>query len=59
MRGGVVQKVYTDAGELRVIVVDWNAGDDLGDRCSGGDFVTQPVGKLPEDTMWAVFSLTS
>lgn len=59
VRGGMVQEVYTDADKLRVILVDWDAGESPGDSCSGGDFVAQPLGKLPEDTMSAVFSLTA
>jgi hypothetical protein len=57
--GGVVQEVYSDAKDLRVILVDWDAGESPGDACAGGDFATQPVGKLPEETMRAVLSLTA
>ncbi len=59
VRGGVVQEVYTDAENLRVILVDWDAGDDPGDLSSGGDFATQAIGKMPEDTVRAVLSLTA
>jgi hypothetical protein len=57
--GGVVQEVYTDAENLRVVLVDWDAGESPGDASSGGDFATQPIGKLPEETMRAVLSLTA
>ena len=59
VRGGVVQEVYTDAEELRVILVDWDAGERPGDKCSGGDFSTQPIANLPGETMGAVLSLTA
>ena len=59
VRGGVVQEVYSDAENLRAILVDWDAGDDPGERCSGGSFAIQPIGKLPEETMSVVLALTA
>lgn len=59
VRGGVVQEVYTDAEELRVVLVDRDAGDDPGDAYSGGDFATARIGDMPEDTMCAVLALTA
>jgi hypothetical protein len=48
VRGGLVQEFYSDAKDLRVVLVDWDAGESPGDACSGGDFATQPIGKLSE-----------
>lgn len=59
VRGGVVQEVYTDAENLRVILVDWDTADDPSNACSGGDFAVKPIGALPEDTTSAVLSLTA
>ncbi|HSH38722.1 MAG TPA: hypothetical protein VK993_08045 [Chthoniobacterales bacterium] len=59
VRGGVVQEVYSDAQDVRVILVDWDTDDGDGERCSGGNFATQPIGSLPEDTLRAVLSLTA
>jgi hypothetical protein len=33
--------------------------DTAGSACDGGDFTTQPIGKLPEETKRAVLSLTA
>ncbi len=59
VRGGVVQEIYTDAENLRVVVVDWDGGDDPEHPYDGGDFSAQPIGSLPEETMRAVLSLTA
>jgi hypothetical protein len=59
VRDGLVQEVYSDAKDLRIVLVDWDAGESPGDSCAGGDFATQPIGNLPEETMRAVLSLTA
>jgi hypothetical protein len=48
VHGGMVQEFYSDTKDLRVVLVDWDAGESPGDACSGGDFATQPIGKLSE-----------
>jgi hypothetical protein len=59
VRGGVVQEVYTDAKDLSVVLVDWDAGDDEEHPVSGGDFLPQPIASLPAETMSAILTLTS
>lgn len=59
VRGGVVQEVYSDADDLRVVLVVWDRDDGPGQQCSGGDFETQPIGSLAEETMRAVLSVTA
>ncbi len=59
VRGGVVQEVYTDAENLRIVLVDWDDGEVPGEPCECGDFATRPIGELPEETMRAVLALTA
>jgi len=45
--GGVVQEIYTDAKDLRVIKIDWDAGESPGDAYCGGDMNTASLTDLP------------
>ena len=47
--GGVVQQVYCD-DELRVIKIDWDAGESPGDGCHVGDLVVQPFATFSNET---------
>jgi hypothetical protein len=47
--GGVVQEVYTDGKNLRVVLVDWDAGESPGDKFAGGRFRTLALSKLPRN----------
>jgi hypothetical protein len=58
VHGGMVQEVYSDAQNLRVVLVDWDAGALPDDRCFGGDLFVQPMSVLPNDTRDAVEKLT-
>ena len=58
VRGGIVQEVYTDATDLRVILVDWDAGESPGDQSAGGDFSTSTLADVPAETLSAVLQLT-
>ena len=52
--GGVVQEVYTDAKNLRVIKVDWDAGESPGDEFRVGDLPMQKMSALPAETREAI-----
>jgi hypothetical protein len=52
--GGVVQEVYSDARDLRVIKIDWDSGDSPGDQYCGGQLVVQPTSALPDETREAI-----
>ena len=52
--GGVVQEGYTDAKNLRVIKVDWDAGESLGDEFRVGDLPMQKMSALPAETREAI-----
>lgn len=54
--GGVVQQVYCD-DPLRVVKVDWDAGESPGDACVSGELVVQPFVTLPSDTRQGVGKL--
>lgn len=56
--GGVVQEVYCDSPDVRVIMVDWDAGESPGDEFTGGDLMVQKIALLPADTRKAVAALT-
>lgn len=49
--GGVVQEVYTDAEELQVVMIDWDAGESPGDACEGGMFATATANVGCRDTL--------
>jgi hypothetical protein len=48
--GGVVQEIYSDASDLRVTLVDWDAGERPGDAFAGGMMPVQPVDQMPTET---------
>jgi hypothetical protein len=52
--GGVVQEVYCDAKSIRVIKVDWDAGESPGDAFIAGKMFVQPMFVLPDETREAV-----
>ena len=51
--GGVVQQVYCD-DELRVIKLDWDAGDSPGDDFRVGRLIVQPFATFPAETRKAL-----
>jgi hypothetical protein len=55
--GGVVQEVYTNAKNLRVIKIDWDAGESPGDEYQVGDLSLQEMLHLPEETREALASI--
>ena len=57
--GGVVQEVYTDAKNLDVILVDWDAGESPGDNFAGGKLRPCTISQIPNDTARAVAALTT
>ena len=56
--GGVVQEVYTNAENLRVVLVDWDAGESPGEEFTGGKFPVASLAKLPPETSDAIAALT-
>ncbi len=52
--GGVVQEVYTDAKNLRVIKIDWDAGESPGDEFYVRDLSLQKMSLLPDETREAL-----
>ena len=58
VHGGMVQEVYSDAKTLRVILVDWDAGETPNDRCFGGDLFVQPMSVLQAAAREAVEKLS-
>ena len=57
--GGVVQEVYTNAEDLHVMLVDWDAGESPGDEFAGGRMRPLSLSQLPSDTIHAVVALAS
>lgn len=55
--GGVVQEVYTNATDLRVVLVDWDQGESPGDKYSSGQFRPQALSSMPKETQLAVSSV--
>ena len=55
--GGVVQEVYTDAKDLKVILVDWDAGESPGDKFAGGMLPTAALSEIPAETSRAITAL--
>ena len=51
--GGVVQEVC-DTESIRVIKVDWDAGESPGDAFIAGKMFVQPMLVLPDETREAV-----
>lgn len=58
VRGGVVQEVYSDATDLRVLLVDWDRGESPGDDYDGGTFSQRSLDDLPIATRDAAQHLT-
>lgn len=56
--GGVVQEIYTDMKDLRVIKVDWDAGESPADAYCGGEMPTASLADLPPETFSAIFDVT-
>ena len=52
--GGVVQEVYCDSATVRVIKVDWDAGESPGDPFQIGRMFVQPMSILPDETREAL-----
>lgn len=52
--GGVVQEVYSEMKGLRVIKIDWDAGESPGDAFEAGELFVQPMSVLPDETCEAV-----
>jgi hypothetical protein len=52
--GGVIQEVYTDANDLRVIKVDWDIGESPGDQARAGVLPLQRLSILPAETRQTV-----
>ena len=52
--GGVVQEVYCDTKAIRVIKIDWDAGESPGDAFDAGELFVQPMSVLPDETRYAV-----
>jgi len=48
--GGVVQEVYCDTDRVRVIKVDWDAGESPGDAFQAVKMFVQPMSILPDET---------
>ena len=55
--GGVVQEVYTDAKNLRVVKIDWDTGESPGDEVHVGDLPVQKLSLIPAETREAVAGL--
>lgn len=51
--GGVVQQVYSNE-EMRVIKIDWDAGESPGDAFNVGELIAQPFSTFPSDTRTAL-----
>ena len=54
IRGGVIQELYTDAKDLRIVKVDWDAGESPGDAVQVGDLTAQSFSALPVETREAI-----
>ncbi len=52
--GGVVQEVYSDIADVRVIKIDWDAGESPGDAVQAGRLHVANVVDMPSDTRAAV-----
>lgn len=53
--GGVVQAVYSDHSDVRVVKVDWDVGESPGDEVKAGDLIVDSIETMPEATR-AVFA---
>ncbi len=52
--GGVIQEIYCDTERIRVIKVDWDAGESPGDPFQIGRMFVQPMSILPDETREAL-----
>ena len=57
VRGGVVQEVYCNTESVRVIKIDWDAGESPGDAFIAGKMFVQPMLALPDETREAVATM--
>ena len=48
--GGVIQEIYCDTERIRVIKVDWDAGESPGDAFQAAEMFVQPMSILPNET---------
>lgn len=48
--GGVVQAVYSDRSDVRVIKVDWDVGESPGDEVKAGDLMVDSFEAMPDET---------
>ena len=55
--GGVIQEVYSDSADIRVVKVDWDAGESPGDAFTAGDLLVQKFAHLPVGTRKALAKL--
>jgi hypothetical protein len=51
--GGVVQEVYSD-DQVRVVLIDWDAGESPGDAFEAGEMIVQPFVTMPSETRHAL-----
>jgi hypothetical protein len=54
--GGVVQQIYCD-DKLRVVLIDWDAGESPGDAFEAGEMVVQSFATMPSETRSALGTL--
>lgn len=47
--GGVVQEVYSD-DHVRVVLIDWDAGESPGDAFEAGEMLVRPFATMPAET---------
>ena len=57
--GGVVQQVYADTSDVRVMVVNWDAGESPGDAFEGGEMHIDQLSAMPADTRVAYSHLAA
>jgi hypothetical protein len=48
--GGVLQQVYVETADIRVILIDWDAGERPGDAFTGGEIPVESLLTMPRDT---------
>jgi hypothetical protein len=56
--GGVVQEVYGDLNDVRLLLLNWDAGESPGDAFCGGPIPLQPNAMMPDESRRAVRALT-
>lgn len=52
--GGVIQGLFSDIENLRVIKIDWDVGESPGDEVSAGPLMVDPISAIPHDTLLAL-----